>query len=136
MVCLYMKFRFSLSYRDMEELCQLRGLAIDHATLQRWVIRFASLLDGKFQSRKKAINGSWRMDETYIKVKGEWCYLYRAVDKYSQTIDIYLSKRRDTTSAKRFFQKCFRSSGVLEKVNIDKSSSNTAALKAINKGES
>ena len=76
------------------------------------------------------------MDETYIKVKGEWCYLYRAVDKYSQTIDIYLSKRRDTTSAKRFFQKCFRSSGVLEKVNIDKSSSNTAALKAINKGES
>jgi transposase-like protein len=61
------------------------------------------------------------------------CYLYRAVDKHGQTIDIYLSKRRDTTSAKRFFQKCFRSSGIPEKVNIDKSGSNTAALKAINK---
>lgn len=55
MVCLYMKFRFSLSYRDIEELCQLRGLTIDHATLQRWVERFASLLDGKFRNLKKGL---------------------------------------------------------------------------------
>ena len=62
MVCLYMKFRFSLSYRDIEELCQLRGLNIDHATIQRWVVRFASLLDSRFRKRKTAVNGSWRMD--------------------------------------------------------------------------
>lgn len=71
MLCLYMKFKFSLSYRDIEELCQIRGLTIDHSTLQRWVERFASLLDNKFRSSKKAVNTSWRMDETYIKVKGQ-----------------------------------------------------------------
>jgi putative transposase len=100
MVCLYMKFRFSLSYRDIEELCQLRGLTIDHSTLQRWVIRFASLLEGRFRSRKKAVNASWRMDETYIKVNGQWTYLYRAVDKYGATIDFLLRKKRDKQAAK------------------------------------
>ena len=70
MLCLYMKFRFSLSYREIEELCQLRGLDIDHSTLQRWVERFASLLDTRFRQRKKKVHSSWRMDETYIKLKG------------------------------------------------------------------
>ena len=73
------------------------------------------------------------MDETYIKVKGVWHYLYREVDKIGQTIDFYLSKRRDAASAKRFFQKAIRSSGKPEKVNIDKSGSNTAALNNINR---
>ena len=77
MLCLYMKFRFSLSYRDIEELCQLRGLTIDHSTFQRWVERFASLLDGQFRKRKHSVVSSWRMDETYIKVKGKWVYLVR-----------------------------------------------------------
>jgi putative transposase len=68
MLCLYMKFRFSLSYREIEELCQLRGLNIDHSTLQRWVERFASLLDTRFRQRKKKVHSSWRMDKTYIKL--------------------------------------------------------------------
>nr|BFD33581.1 IS6 family transposase [Pigmentibacter ruber]BFD33587.1 IS6 family transposase [Pigmentibacter ruber] len=124
---------YSLSYRQVEELLAERGIFVDHTTIHRWIVEYSPKLLKKFYKLRKRICGSWRMDETYIKVKGEWCYLYRAVDKHGQTIDIYLSKRRDTTSAKRFFQKCFRSSGIPEKVNIDKSGSNTAALKAINK---
>jgi transposase-like protein len=124
---------YSLSYRQVEELLAERGIFVDHTTIHRWIVEYSPKLLKKFYKLRKRICGSWRMDETYIKVKGEWCYLYRAVDKHSQTIDIYLSKRRDTTSAKRFFQKCFRSSEIPEKVNIDKSGSNTAALKAINK---
>lgn len=132
MVCLYMKFRFSLSYRDIEELFQLRGLTIDHSTLQRWVERFVSLLDGKFRSRKKAINSSWRMDETYIKVKGHWMYLYRAVDKYGATIDFLLRAKRDTQAAKGFFKKAMRQHGKPDKINVDKSGANKAALDSIN----
>jgi putative transposase len=132
MVCLYMKFRFSLSYRDIEELCQLRGLTIDHSTLQRWVERFASLLDGKFRNRKKAVQGSWRMDETYIKVKGQWMYLYRAVDKYGATIDFLLRAKRDTKAAKSFFKKAVRQHGKPDKINVDKSGANRAALDTIN----
>ena len=75
MVSLYMKGRYSLSYREIEEIGGLRGLNIDHATLQRWVIKFMPILEGKFRKRKKPVNGSWRMDETYIKVKGKWVYL-------------------------------------------------------------
>jgi len=127
-----MKFRFSLSYRDIEELCQLRGLTIDHATLQRWVIRFASLLDGKLRSRKKAVNSSWRMDETYIKVKGQWMYLYRAVDKYGGTIDFLLRARRDGQAAKSFFKKAMKQHGKPNKINVDKSGANKAALDGIN----
>jgi len=132
MVCLYMKFRFSLSYRDIEELCQLRGLTIDHATLQRWVMKFASFLDGRFRSRKNAANVSWRMDETYIKVKGQWTYLYRAVDKYGATIDFLLRNKRDKQAAKSFFKKAIKQHGKPYKINIDKSGANKAALDTIN----
>ena len=124
---------YSLSYRQVEELLAERGIYVDHTTIHRWVVEYSPKLLKKFYKCKKKIHKSWRMDETYIKVKGKWHYLYRAVDKLGQTIDIYLSKRRDTASAKLFFQRAFRSSGVPEKVNIDKSGSNTAALKVINK---
>ena len=114
------KLAYPLSYRNIEELMDERGADVDHSTVQKWVVHYAPQLEESFRKRKKAVGKSWRMDETYIKVKSEWCYLYRAVDKFGLTIDIYLSKRRDTASAKRFFQKAFRSSGVPEKVNIDK----------------
>ena len=125
---------YSLSYRQVEELLAERGIFVDHSTIHRWVVEYSPKLLKKFHKCKKKIHKSWRMNETYIKVKGKWHYLYRAVDKLGQTIDIYLSKRRDTASAKLFFQRAFRSSGVPEKVNIDKSGSNTAALKAMNEG--
>ncbi|KAB8038029.1 IS6 family transposase [Silvanigrella paludirubra] len=114
---------YSLSYRQVEELLEERGIYVDHTTIHRWVVEYSSKLLKKFHECKKKIHKSWRMDETNIKVKGKWHYLFRAVDKLGQTIDIYLSKRRDTASAKLFFQRVFRSSGVPEKVNIDKSGS-------------
>lgn len=123
---------YSLSYRQEEELLAERGIYVDHTTIHRWVVEYSPKLFKKIHNCKKKIHKSWRMDETYIKVNGKWHYLYRAVDKRGQTIDIFLSKRRDTASAKLFFQKTFRSSGVPEKVNIDKSGSNKAALKAMN----
>ena len=129
-----MKFRFSLSYREIEELCQLRGLDIDHSTLQRWVEKFASLLDTRFRQRKKKVHSSWRMDETYIKLKGRWGFLYRAVDKYGATIDFLISKKKDTQAAKSFFRKAIRENEKPEKINVDKSGANKAALNAINQG--
>ncbi len=77
----YFKLRFSLSYRDVEELMSIRGVKVDHATIQRWVFKFTPLIDSNFRRRMKTAGTRWRMDETYIKVKGEWKYLYRAVDK-------------------------------------------------------
>jgi len=126
-------FAYALSYRDIEELLKERGVEIDHATVNRWVIEFGPQLSAVFKKRKAAVNGSWRMDETYIKIKGKWYYLYRAVDKHGGTIDFLLCKHRDTSAAYRFFKKAIRSSGLPEKVTIDKSGSNIAALDLINK---
>ena len=124
---------YSLSYRDIEALMRERGVPIDHATIQRWVFEFGPQLAEAFKKRKAAVNGSWRMDETYIKVKGKWYYQYRAVDKYGSTIDFLLCKHRDASAAHRFFKKAIRSSGMPFKITIDKSGSNIAALELINK---
>src|SRR4028119_859683 len=83
----YFKLRFSLSYRDVEELLSTRGVIVDHATIQRWVYKFTPLIEEGFRKRKKLVTSSWRMDETYIKVKREWMFLYRAVDKEGNTVD-------------------------------------------------
>ena len=128
MMFVYMKCRFSLSYRDLEEMMQIRGAVIDHSTLQRWVRRFARLIRDKVRARKKPVNGSWRMDETYIKLNGKWVYLYRAVDKEGSTIDFLLRAKRDANAAKAFFKKAIKHNGRPEKVTVDKSGSNKAAL--------
>ena len=133
MTSLYMKGRYSLSYREIEEISRMRGLDIDHATLQRWVVKFMPILEVQFKKRKKPVSGSWRMDETYIKVKGKWVYLYRAVDELGNTIDFLLRSRRDKQAAKAFFRKAIKNNIVPSKVNIDKSGANTAALTDINK---
>jgi len=133
MLFVYMKCRFSLSYRELEEIAIIKGVFIDHATLQRWVIKFVWLIDKLVRKRKKSVGKSWRMDETYVRVNGTWMYLYRAVDSNGDTIDFLLRKYRDTTAAKAFFHKAFQNNGKPKKVVIDKSSSNTAALNDINK---
>ncbi len=89
-----------------------RGVEVDHSTMQRWVAVFIPLIEGQVRLRKKPVGRSWRMDETYIKVKGEWCYLYRAVDKEGNTIDFLLCKNRDTEAAKGFFKKAIENNGV------------------------
>ena len=133
MLFVYMKCRFSLSYRDLEEMMMIRGAKIDHATLQRWLKRFVSLIDKRVRQRKKPVNGSWRMDETYIKLNGKWVYLYRAVDKEGNTIDFLLRAKRDAIAAKAFFRKAFKENGRPAKITVDKSGSNKAALDSFNK---
>jgi len=123
---------YALSYRDIEELLLERGLKIDHSTINRWVIEYSPQLMKQFKTKKKLVGSSWRMDETYVKVKGTWMYQYRAVDKEGQTIDCYFSEFRDKKAATKFFVKAIGSSGKPEKINIDKSGSNTYALEDIN----
>ena len=97
--------RFSLSYRDVEELLAERGLSVDHVTVWRWVQRYAPEIQRRLRPRLRPTNDSWRVDETYIRVKGKWVYLYRAVDSTGATIDFLLSAKRDAAAAERFLAK-------------------------------
>ena len=123
---------YPLSYRHVEELMEERGVPIDHATIQRWVVKYSPLLEEAFHRRKRPVWVSWRMDETYIKVKGQWYDLYRAVDKTGQTIDFLLTTQRDEAAALRFLKKAIRRHGVPEKITIDGSAANEAAIKRYN----
>jgi transposase-like protein len=123
---------YPLSYRHVEELMEERGVSVDHATVQRWVVKDSPQLEEAFHHRKRSVGRSWRLDETYIKIKGEWRYLYRAVDKSGQTIDFLLTEKRDEQAAKRFLTKAIRRHGVPEKITIDGSAANEAAIKRYN----
>jgi len=123
---------YPLSYRHVEALMEERGVPVDHATIQRWVVKYSPLLEEAFHRCKRPVWLSWRMDETYIKVKGQWYYLYRAVDKTGQTIDFLLTEQRDEHAAKRFLIKAIRRHGVPEKIAIDRSAANEAAIKSYN----
>src|SRR6266446_4621143 len=123
---------FLLSARHVEELMEERGVEVDHSTIHRWVIKYSPQLEEAFHRRKRPVWVSWRMDETYIKVKGEWRSLYRAVDKQGQTIDFLLTEQRDEHAAKRFLTKAIRRHGVPEKITIDGSAANEAAIKSYN----
>jgi IS6 family transposase len=96
---------FPVSYRNLELMLQDRGVAVDHSTIFRWIQAYAAELEKRIRRHLRLTNGSWRVDETYIKVKGRWTYLYRAVDKTGQTIDFLLSAKRDAAAARRFFRK-------------------------------
>jgi len=123
---------YKLSYREIEEIFAERNIRFDHSTLNRWVIKYAPLLEANFRTRKRKVADSWRMDETYIKLKDKWIYYYRAVDKYGDIIDFYLSERRNEPAVRAFFNKAIQSSGLPSKVVIDKNGSNAAALDIIN----
>ncbi len=110
-----------------------RGVSVDHTTLNRWVERYSSAIAEAARRRKKSCDRSWRMDETYIKVKGVWVYLYRAVDKHGKTLDFMLSQRRNKPAATKFFARTLEVNGLPRKIVIDKSGANTAGIKAINK---
>ncbi|MDP5220787.1 IS6 family transposase [Ruegeria sp. 2205SS24-7] len=125
--------RYGVSYRDLEEIMAERGVELDHATLNRWVGRYAGLVADASRYKKRPADRSWRMDETYVKVKGEWVYLYRAIDKHGKTLDFMLSKRRNKAAATKFFARALEVNGLPRKIVIDKSGANTAGIKAINK---
>lgn len=109
-----------------------RGVEVDHTNIYRWVQKFSPKLEAAFRKcHKRSVGESWYMDETYIKINGNWKYLYRAVDKRGQTIDFLLTARRNKKAALRFFKKAIGLHGLPKKITIDKSGSNTAAIEAI-----
>ena len=125
---------YPLSYRHVEELLKERGVMVDHSTIQRWVERYGVELEAQFRRRfcKSKSYTSWRMDEIYIKHKGEWVYLYRAIDAQGDTLDFMVSAKRDETAARAFFKKAIGTHGLPEKVTVDKSGDNHAALITLN----
>ncbi|AKM31680.1 integrase [Pandoraea faecigallinarum] len=129
--CVRWYVAYSLSSRDLEEMMAERGVAVDHSTIHRWVIKLLPVFEKAMRGRLRPVGDSWRMDETYIRVRGQWKYLYRAVDKAGHTIDFLLCARRDTAAARRFFEKALAGRGTPKTVTVDKSGANRAALQAL-----
>ena len=108
-----------------------RGITVDHSTIHRWAIKMLPVLTAICRRRKRPVGRSWRMDETYIKVAGQWKYLYRAVDKSGDTVDFLLRAKRDHAAARAFFERAIGLHDVPDKIAIDKSGANTAAIVSI-----
>ena len=128
LICARWYAAYPLSLRNLEEMMAERGVVVDHAKVQRWALKILPVLAVVFRSRKRAVGSSWRVDESYVKVGGRWKYLYRAVDRLGQTVDFLLTAHRDVAAARRFFERAIDRHDVPEKITIDKSSANTAAV--------
>ena len=128
--------RYSLSLRDVEELLEERGLNVDHTTVWRWVQYYGPELEQRLRQHLKPTNKSWRVDETYVRVKGRWCYLYRAIDSKGATIDFLLSALRDADAAKRLFRKALgdRSHAQPRVINTDLAPTYSSAIPNSKKG--
>jgi putative transposase len=107
-----------------------RGISVDHATVHRWVMRYSPELLERFNRRKRAVSGEWHIDETYIKVCGQWRYLYRAIDSNGDTVEFWFSERRNLTVAKQFLRKALKRHGQPERIIIDCSQINREAILA------
>lgn len=132
LTCIRWYARFKLSYRDIEELMAERRVEVDHATINRWVVKFSPMLLKAARMHRTTAGKSWRLDETYIKVRGRWKYLYRAVDKHGDTVDFLLTAKRDKAAALRFLRRAINDNGVPAKITIDCSGANAAAVAAYN----
>ena len=111
--------RYGLSYRDVEELLAERGVEVDHVTIFRWVQRFTPELIEAARPSRHSVGDRWFVDETYVRVAGVWRYVYRAIDEYGQVIDVYVSRRRNTTAARRFFNTAIGHHGRPREVTTD-----------------
>jgi transposase-like protein len=124
--------RFGLSYRDVEELLIERGVEVDHVSVYRWVLRFTPLLAEAARPCRHRVGDRWRVDETYVKVAGRWRYVYRAIDQFSQVIDVFVSARRDADAADRFFKQAIGATKVTpSEVTTDKAPVYPAVLEAL-----
>lgn len=129
----YFYLRYAVSYRELEEIMAERGVQVDHATRIRWVAKYPPMIVVSAQSKKRPTLNSCRVDETYVRVRGKWMYLYQAVDKAGNTLDFKLSERKNRPAAASFFAKALSSNGILEKIVIDKSGVNAAGIRKVNK---
>jgi putative transposase len=128
LLCVRWYLAYGLSLRDLREMMAERGISIDHSTIHRWVIHFSPLLLERFNLRKRAVTGKWHLDETYIKVRGRWMYLYRAIDNNGDTVEFHFSEDRDLPAAKRFFRKALERHGRPDRTVIDGSQTNREAI--------
>ncbi|MBD1849129.1 IS6 family transposase [Leptolyngbya sp. FACHB-711] len=129
--------RYSLSYRNLEEMMQERGVEVDYSTINRWVLKYSPELDKRVRLHLKPTNDSWRVDETYIKIKDMWKYLYRAVDSQGNTLDFMLSAKRDSKAAARFFRKVLKAQHTVAPrvINVDKNAAYPMAMEALKDDE-
>ena len=132
LTCVRWYSRYCLSYRDLEEMMNERGLNVDHTTIYRWVQRYANEIKKRMKLHLKNRNNSWRIDETYLKIKGKWHYLYRAVDSEGKTLDFYLSETRDAKAAEIFFKKLGKL-GDPRALNVDKNPAYPPAFDEVKK---
>jgi transposase-like protein len=125
--------QFPISYRDLERMLADRGVAVDHTTLCRWAQAYAPELDKRLRPHLRMTGGSWRVDETYVKVKGRWTYLYRAVDARGRTIDFLLSAKRDAGAARRLFRKALKQPHTVNPrtITVDRNAAYPSAAKAM-----
>ncbi len=119
-LCVRWYLRYKLSFRDLVEMMAERGLSLAHTTIMRWVQRYVPEFEKRWNRFALQAGGSWRVDETYVKIKGRWVYLYRAVDKAGKTVDFLLRAKRDVAAAKAFFRRAFKRQGRLpHKITLD-----------------
>ena len=130
-LCVRWYLSFKLSSRDLVQMMTERGVVVAHTTILRWVQRYVPEFEKRWNRYARPVNGSWRCDETYIKVRGRWTYLYRAVDKYGQTVDFLLSQRRDVAAVKRFFSKAIRQNGTPWVITVDAYAASHRALREL-----
>jgi transposase-like protein len=128
LLCVRWYLAYSLSLRDLEEMMAERGISVDHTTIHRWTIHYVPLLLDQFNRRKRPVTSRWHVDETYIKVQGQWRYLYRAIDSNGDTVEFWFSGRRNLTAAKRFLRKALKRHGRPEGIVIDGSQTNREAI--------
>jgi transposase-like protein len=118
-LCVRWYLSFKLSYRDLVAMMGERGTVLAHTTILRWVQHYTPEFEQRWKRFARSVGGSWRMDETYVRVCGAWVYLYRAVDKQGLTVDFYLSRNRDVEAAKQFLRKAMKNQRVPSKITLD-----------------
>jgi putative transposase len=128
LLCVRWYLAYNLRLRNLEEMMAERGISVDHATIHRWIIRYSPELLERFNQRKRPVTGRWYIDETYIKVRGRWMYLYRAIDSNGDTVEFWFSERRNLTAAKRFLTRALKRHGRPERIVIDGSQTNREAI--------
>ncbi|WP_421566834.1 IS6 family transposase [Ochrobactrum sp. EDr1-4] len=128
LLCVRWYLAYNLSLRNLKEMMAERGIDLDHSTIHRWVVSFSPKLLERFNRKKRQVTRNWNLDETYIKVKGEWLYLYHAIDSNGAMVEFYFSKHRDLTAAKRFLRKAPARHGRPVRITVDGRESNRIAI--------